>query len=558
MTSRSALFALFLSILIATPLYCQQAAAARDFIVDENYRVSPGDVLVVSVLGEKDLSGPLAVGAGGSIALPIVGSVQVIGKSLSEARELIAGTYRDVIREPYVSVALDETASRRRVYVGGSVEKPGSHFLPLGSTPAEAVVAAGLNDESDLQHVTVRRATGEVLQLDLTGLRTRQPLRTNIYLNWDDVIDVPNRDNRLTILGQVGKPGSYVVPLGRAVRVIDLLTQIGGGLVENANRQTALLLRAGAAGPQQIDLRKLLNEGDLSQNYELQGGDVLVVPEADRVTVAGEVNAPASFYSGTRLTLLEAMVRAGGFTPRAGLRQATIKRANGQVCQADLEALWRRGDSSQNIELSPGDVVMVPRADPEEVLITGAVARPGSVDVREEKNRSLLKILTSSGPVPAADLSRVSLHREGMPPVVANLRAAMEQGDMRQNVQLQPGDIVFVPDTGKVALLGAFPRGGLLDYDPKLSLLQYLAAGGLPAPQVSVLSRGMLIRPRPDGTYETVTLDLSRLKDGIMPEPVKVQPGDIIFIEGREPKKSLWDQIRDALFIFGALEGIFD
>ena len=115
-----------------------------------------------------------------------------------------------------------------------------------------------------------------------------------------------------------------------------------------------------------------------------------------------------------------------------------------------------------------------------------------------------------------------------------------------------------MPDTGKVALLGAFPRGGLLDYDPKLSLLQYLAAGGLPAPQVSVLSRGMLIRPRPDGTYETVTLDLSRLKDGIMPEPVKVQPGDIIFIEGREPKKSLWDQIRDALFIFGALEGIFD
>ncbi|MHB8997279.1 MAG: SLBB domain-containing protein [Armatimonadota bacterium] len=558
MTSRSALFALFLSISLVTPLYCQQAAAVRDFIVDENYRISPGDVLVVSVLGEKDLSGPLAVGAGGSIALPIVGSVQVIGKSLSEARELIARTYRDVIREPYVSVALDETASRRRVYVGGSVEKPGSYFLPLGSTPAEAVVAAGLNDESDLQHVTVRRATGEVLVLDLTGLRTRQPLQTNIYLNWDDVIDVPNRDNRLTILGQVGKPGSYVVPLGRAVRVIDLLTQIGGGLVENANRQTALLLRAGAAAPQQIDLRKLLNEGDLSQNYELQGGDVLVVPEADRVTVAGEVNAPASFYSGTRLTLLEAMVRAGGFTPRAGLKQATIKRANGQICQVDLEALWRRGDSSQNIELSPGNVVVVPRADPEEVLITGAVARPGTVDVREEKNRSLLKILTSSGPIPAADLSRVSLHREGMPPVVANLRAAMERGDMRQNVQLQPGDIVFVPDTGKVALLGAFPRGGLLDYDPKLSLLQYVAAGGLPVPQLSVLSKGRLIRLREDGTYETIILDLSRLKDGIMPEPVKVQPGDIIFIEGREAKKSFWEQIRDGLFLFGSLEALLD
>ena len=77
--------------------------------------------------------------AGGSIALPIVGSVQVVGKTLNEARAQIAKTYRDVIREPYVSVALDETASKRRAYVGGAVEKPGSYLLPLGSTPAEAV-----------------------------------------------------------------------------------------------------------------------------------------------------------------------------------------------------------------------------------------------------------------------------------------------------------------------------------------------------------------------------------------------------------------------------------
>ncbi|MGE5532331.1 MAG: polysaccharide biosynthesis/export family protein, partial [Bacteroidota bacterium] len=173
MTSRSALSALLLSLLLATPLCCQQvapAAPARNFTVDDNYRISSGDVLVVGVLGEKDLSGPLAVGAGGSIALPIVGSVQVIGKTLAEARDLIARTYRDVIREPYVSVALDETASKRRVYVGGTVAKPGSYMMPLGSTPAEAIVTAGLTDESDLEHVTVRRADGEILKLDLTGL----------------------------------------------------------------------------------------------------------------------------------------------------------------------------------------------------------------------------------------------------------------------------------------------------------------------------------------------------------------------------------------------------
>ena len=538
------------------PAAAQPVASAERFVVDDNYRVSPGDVLIVTVLGEDKLTGSLTVGVGGSIALPIVGSVQVIGKSLQETRALIARTYKDVIREPYVSVALDETASKRRVYVGGAVEKPGSFLLQLGGTPAEAVVAAGLTEDSDLTRVTLLREGGEKTVIDLSGLRTHEPLTTGIYLRWDDRIYVPNRDNRLTVIGQVVKPGSYVLPLGRTVRVLDLLTQIGGGPTENADRQNAMLIRNGGTESTLIDLRRMLEQGDMSQNYELQGGDVLVVSEADRVTVAGEVLAPASFYGGNKLTLLEALVKAGGFTPLAGLKQAKIKKADGQITPVDLDALWRRGDLTQNVALTAGDVVIVPRADPEEVLVTGAIAKPGTMDVRDEKNRSLLKLLVNAGTMPASDLSRVSIYRVGGELLVANVRAAMEQGDMRGNPQLQGGDVVWVPDSGKVALMGAFSRSGLLDYDPKLTLMQYIASGGLAPPSGAVLARGVLIRARPDGTYETVTLDLSRLKDGIVPEPVKVKPGDIIYFEPKGEKKNLLDQIRDAIWTIGGLRGL--
>ena len=562
MIPRSALpIASLILLLLCAPLLAQPAAGAppatgRAFIVDENYRLSPGDVIIVSVLGEKDLSGPLTVGAGGSIALPIVGSVQVVGKSLAETRDLIARTYRDVIREPYVSVALDETASKRRAYVGGAVDKPGSFILPLGSMPADAIVAAGITDESDLANVTLTRTDGTCVKLDLSGLRTHQPLPTNTYLDWDDRLYVPSRDGRLTILGQVAKPGSYTMPLGRTVHVVELLTQIGGGLADSANRRMALLMRAAGGPPEQINLQRMLEQGDLSQNYALQGGDVLVVPEATRITVAGEVASPYSFNPTMHLTLLEALVKAGGFLPTAGLKQAEIQHCDGTRCPVDLEALWRRGDVSRNVELAPGDIVMVPRADPEEVLIAGAVVKPGSIDMREERNRSLLKLVETQGVAPAADLSRVSVYRNGGQHLVANLRAALEQGDMRQNLLLEPGDVVFVPDLGKVALLGAFTRAGLVDYDPKLSLLQYIALGGLTAPGTAALDRGVLIRTRSDGTVETVKLDLSKLAKGIVPEDVKVKPGDIIYVEPKVPGKSLWEQVQTVLWTVGSLGGL--
>lgn len=560
MTPRSALLIAQLCLIVAAPAFAQQGAeqpAARGFVVDDAYRVSSGDVIIVSVLGEKELSGPLTVGAGGSIALPIVGSVQVVGKTLAETRDLIARTYRDVIKDPYVSVALDEQASKRRAYVGGAVDKPGSFVLPLGAMPAEAIVAAGITDDSDLANVTLLRSNGSRLTLDVSGLRTHEPLPTNVYLNWDDRIYVPSRDNRVTILGQVAKPGSYTMPLGRSLHVIELLTQIGGGLVETANRRLALLIHAGGGPTEEIDLQRMLDQGDLRQNYALQGGDVLVVPEATRITVAGEVAAPYSTNPTMHLTLLEALVKAGGFLPTAGLKQAEIQRAGGQVCKVDLDALWRRGDMSQNLELAPGDIVMVPRAEPEEVLIAGAVLKPGSIDMREERNRSLLKLLETVGPTPAADLNRVSIFRASGEHMVANVRAALEQGDMRQNVKLEPGDVIFVPDLGKVALLGAFVRGGLFDYDPKLSLMQYIAQAGLAPASQAYLNRGVLIRTRSDGTTEMIKLDLSQLWKGIVPEPVKLQPGDIIFFEPRSEKKSLWEQVQQLLWTAGSLRGLF-
>jgi protein involved in polysaccharide export with SLBB domain len=201
-------------------------------------------------------------------------------------------------------------------------------------------------------------------------------------------------------------------------------------------------------------------------------------------------------------------------------------------------------------------VVIVPKAALEEVVVTGAVMRSGTIDIREPESRPLLKILSTAGKAPNADFSRVSIYRRGEH-VVANVQRALEQGDMRGNPPVQPGDVVYVPEVGKIALLGAFLRPGMQDYDPKLTFLQLLATAGLPPPATAYLDRGLVIRTRSDGTYETMKFDVSKLTKEQIPEAIKVLPGDIVYIEAKGPSKGdLWTQIRDALFTASALRGV--
>lgn len=553
MTCRSTLGAILILGVSLLPLAAQ---AAAPLVVDETYRLQSGDVIIVSVLGEEKLSGSLAVGPGGSVAIPVIGSLQVAGKTLQETRSLLNRSFRDVIKEPFVTVALDEMTSKRRVYVSGAVEKPGGQMLSFGATPADALVAAGLSDDSDLANVILTRSDGQTLPVDLTGLRTHDPIDTTVVLNWDDRLYVPTAKMRLTVLGQVNKPGTYALPLGRKLHLVDALTGLAGGLSEGAGRGQATVLRPNHDS-QQVDLDKLLRQGDLSQNCELQGGDVVIIPEADRITVAGEVTQPTVLVPGNRITVLEALVRSGGMTPQAGLKQCELYHKDGTTTALNLEGLWRRGDLTQNLDLQPGDVLLVPRAKAEEALVAGTVTHTGTVDLKEQEDRSLVKIVTTAGPLPNADLSRVSIYRAGQH-LVQNLTAALKHGEMKLNVQVEPGDVVYVPDMGKVALLGGFSKPGLVDYDPQLTLLQYLSLGGLGGQNGANLSNGLLVRSKSDGASETFRIDASRMHEGILPGAVSVQPGDLIYFQQRGTKRNIWDNIRDFLLTAGGLRGLFN
>ncbi len=176
-----------------------------------------------------------------------------------------------------------------------------------------------------------------------------------------DVRVVAFRGRRVQVTGEVVVPSTLPitdVPL----RVQDAVAQ-AKGLTPDAWTRSVTLTRGGAV--HRLDLQALYDEGDLSQNWLLQDGDVLNVPsrQQNKVFVLGEVRQPSSkLMAKGRMSLAEAIGDS------AGLEPTSANAAGIYVIRGTAEAprVFRLDASSADalilaaqFELQPLDVVFV-------------------------------------------------------------------------------------------------------------------------------------------------------------------------------------------------------
>lgn len=152
---------------------------------------------------------------------------------------------------------------------------------------------------------------------------------------------------RVSVQGQVGKPGVY--PIESNTTVYDLLAAAGGALDTSAN--TIFLLRPDQAGNVQrypINLKGLENATGSIPSQSLRGGDSIFVPRGEQFYIYGEVTAPNKYRVEPEMTVIEAIIRAGGVTPRGSERRVDIKRmtASGkyETIKAKLNDLVKADD----------------------------------------------------------------------------------------------------------------------------------------------------------------------------------------------------------------------
>lgn len=231
-----------------------------------------------------------------------------------------------------------------------------------------AIVPVGKDGNISAPFVGLVRAAGKTtteLEADLAveytrKLRLRDP-RISVTIERYRVM-------RASVGGLVNRPGVYEI---RPTDTILSLLQNGGGPIQDgrADLRRATLRRAGSQEVIPIDLYSMLIKGDTSQNYILQDGDDLSIPEEtrNRIMILGSIQRPGTYPYREPMTVMDAISLGGGEVRYRSMMSKTLvirERAGMpgtyQRIETNVVRFMTKGDASQNIMLRPGDIVWIP------------------------------------------------------------------------------------------------------------------------------------------------------------------------------------------------------
>ncbi len=237
-------------------------------------------------------------------------------------------------------------------------------------TQIQAIVPVGKDGNISAPFVGVIRAEGLTTN-ELEAVLAREYQRILRIREPKVAVTIERfREIRASITGLVNRPGTF--PIRPTDDILTLLALGGNAQFDRADLRRAKLQRAGSKEVIPIDLYAMLTFGDLSQNYTLQDGDILTIPEdkLNVVNVLGAVQAPFSFPFREGMTLVDAIAQARGeIQYRSALSRVLIYRENKgapgtySIIRSDLSRFFSKGDSSQNIRLAKGDIVFVPESN---------------------------------------------------------------------------------------------------------------------------------------------------------------------------------------------------
>lgn len=212
--------------------------------------------------------------------------------------------------------------------------------------------------------------------------------------------------------------------------------------------QVPFLERIPVAGRSVAEIQTMLKEGF---GRQFRNPWVVVEIEEHRsrpIYLVGQFNKPGVVYLQGPTNLLQAVSMASGMSENAHLSGARLWRA-GEIAAVDMNALLVDGRADHNIYLESGDTIVVPSNSDNKAFVMGAVVRAGAVPFSNEP-MTLLKALTQvGGPIKStALLSQVRVIRtysavDGQL-ILVNAKDILK--GRAPDLQLQPDDIVYVPD----------------------------------------------------------------------------------------------------------------
>jgi protein involved in polysaccharide export with SLBB domain len=268
------------------------------------YRLGPGDVLEIEIVGDLTTRTRTVVGPDGKVYFNMLPGVDVWGLTIAQARgKMVQEMQRYIREEQPISITL-RSAESQKIWVLGRLNKPGAYSLAGPMTLLEAISEAG--GPAPATTFANRGGAGGAAAMTATSAATDEA-------------------------GDLGR--AFVLRNGQLLRV---------------------------------NFERLLRDGDMAHNIYLQPGDFVYLPSATvgAVHVLGAVNNPRAVEFTNRLTLVQAVAQAGGTLIREAFpSQVAVVRGSlnqPKVAIVDMNAIL--SGNAADIVLEPQDIVYVPHS----------------------------------------------------------------------------------------------------------------------------------------------------------------------------------------------------
>ena len=249
--------------------------------------LGPGDELEITVYGAPDLSRHTRVSADGNISMPLVGDVRVAGLTSSETEGTIESRLREehVLNDPQVSVYVKEYTNDG-ISVAGEVTRPGV-YSALGPHRLFDIlqISGGLTEKaSGVVTVSHRGDENSPVRVEVSK-DPAEMARSNIELHPGDTVFV-SKAAMVYVLGEVVKPGGYILNSAGAVTVLQVVAAAGGPTRSAAVGGTRMLRRT-SSGLRELPVPlKALLRGK-GADIPVSADDILFVPSSRIKTVVG-------------------------------------------------------------------------------------------------------------------------------------------------------------------------------------------------------------------------------------------------------------------------------
>ncbi|NET32484.1 MAG: polysaccharide export protein [Cyanothece sp. SIO1E1] len=340
----SAAMAVLVNTTLLPPTLAQSTATSAETVAHPNYILGVGDEVSITVFGYDEYNGSKVIVPNGTITLPVIGPFRAAGHTPESLAQALKLRLDEILVEPVVTVNLT-TLRPVVINIAGEVRRPGPvqlrsltttnasnsngprAALEAAPTVSSAIMeAGGVTGSANIREVVLRRSLpgGEstTMTVNLWDSIWSEQAPEDLILQAGDSIFVPRLaaddtgDRRLLarsslaprtvsvrVIGKVNTPGE--VQVSPAASISEAVA-IAGGPTDNASLNAVQFVRLqedGGIESQQIDL------GNLTEAYQVQEGDVIVVPEKNTSSILkfmGRVLRPVG-------ALLNVFSRINGF-----------------------------------------------------------------------------------------------------------------------------------------------------------------------------------------------------------------------------------------------------